>query len=376
VDRTQLRILLNTGPSRRLNLLETTLRLSAEGRDDEQLFRTSFLNRSILLKAVDPARRRHGATGGEAAAGRLWQTLIYLPYDAERPGDGGEALPYSAENLRRVMAVRNDRPESWAAALDEDEQVLDMLDELPILNPFLLREAFGRSGRTIPEAYLALDAAVASRLRRRLESRVRPLVVAALGQSERDVGEQLERILEALLVPGRGNELRLLGTALQIDPDSAADVLGAWAGIAFFEDELDRLKPGIQQTAHWLAHEARPREYLPSTERRELEFVLRRLRASAREPWREIRQILDDYRESYIALVFENTPRPFVRFLRDARRRYLRVGELFGAFEQSVYALNHYQEQFGPGPLPAQALHELLIFLESTFQVDDPQAVA
>jgi hypothetical protein len=49
---------------------------------------------------------------------------------------------------------------------------------------------------------------------------------------------------------------------------------------------------------------------------------------------------------------------------------------LFGAFEQSVYALNHYQEQFGPGPLPAQALHELLIFLESTFQVDDPQAVA
>ena len=371
VDRTQLRILLATGPSRRLDVLQTTLRLQAEERLDEQLFHTSFLNRSILLKTVDPSRRRRGGEARGSRAGGLWQTLIYLPYDAEQPGDGGEALPYSPANLRRLMEARQEGAETWAAALEADRQVLDLLDGLPVLNPFLLREAFGRSGRAIPEAHLALDLGVSSRLRRRLDSRVRPLIVAALEPSGQEVGEHLERILEALLVPGRGDELRVLGTALKIEADSAADVLGAWAGIAFFEDELERLEPEIQNFARWLAHDAAPREYLPATERRELNVMLRRLRAAARAPWREIRQILQQYRDSYVSLVFEKEPAPFVEFLRAARSRYLRMGELFGAFEQSVYALEHFQQQFGPGPLPAQALYELLIFLEGTFHVDD-----
>jgi hypothetical protein len=365
----QLRTLLAAGPSRRFNVLETTLRLQAEERDYAQLFRTSFLNRCIIFKTVEVGAKRKGPLVDRNDPD-LARTLIYLPYDAERPGDGGEALPYTPENFRRVQEVRSQGAEAWVNGLEEDESILALIDELPTLNPFLLREAFRRAGRPIPEAYLTLDAAVTSRLRRRLDGRVRPLVFAAFGTSDQNLAEHLETTLDALLVPERAGNLRELGSALRIEPEAAPDLLSAWTGIAFFEDELDRLKPSVHAFAHWLAYHAEPLEYVPSVRRRALDTALVRLRSTVRERWRENRKILDAYRESYIALVFEDDPAPFVDFLRGARQRYWRLGELFGAFEQSIHALELYHAQYGEGALPSRVMEEFIDFLELAFQVD------
>ncbi|MFP4360702.1 MAG: hypothetical protein ACLFTG_08485 [Alphaproteobacteria bacterium] len=374
MDRTQLRLLLDTGPSRRLNVLDTTTRLQAEGRHRDVLFNTSFLNRSILFKfpetpdtPVNSRQRRRRRHKLDKARKKPVRTLVYLPYDATRPGDGGEALTYSRDSLRRVIASSGD---GVTSDLEEDEAKLELLDGLPTLNPFLLREAFGRSGREIPEPYLALDPNVRTRLRRRLDSRVRPLALAAFGDNDGDVNQRLENVIDALLVPERGDDLQPLGRALQIDPGEAPGVLNAWAGIAFFEDEVDRLKPAVHDLAYWLAEEAEPLEYLAPAQRSALDRDLRRVRTAARAAWRETRKILDDYRDSYISLVFEDTPGPFVRFLRDARARYWRMGELFGAFEQAVSAFEHHQEQHGDALMPARKLEQLLDFLALTFSAE------
>mgnify|MGYP006284611843 CR=1 FL=1 len=176
MDRTQLRLLLGTGPSRRLNVLETTRRLQVEERTTQLLFNTSFLNRAILFKSVEALKPASASRKGRKKKAKPSRTLIFLPYDAERPGDGGEALPYDRDNLRRVVDVRHAQSQGWVSALEDDEAILDLLDDLPTLNPFLIRDAFGRAGRRVPEPYLTLDATLTARLRRRLEGRVRPLV--------------------------------------------------------------------------------------------------------------------------------------------------------------------------------------------------------
>lgn len=374
MDRTELRIRLMAGSSRRFDLLSTTLKLEREGRENERLFTTAFLNRAILVKTFESNRQLPGAIGGHQEGG-VARTLIYLPYDAERPGDGGEALPYTSDNLRRLGELRDAAGQSWARGLHDDDAILGMLDALPTLNPFLVREAFRRAGRAVPTAYLELDPAVAARVRRRLDSRVRPLVLAAFGTKPQDVAEHVDATVDSLLSPEGEAPLRELSNALQIDPKTAPEAFSAWTGIAFFEDELQRLKPSIERLARWLAHEAAPGAHLPKSERHEFNTLLRRVRGTARERWREVRQILEDYRESYIALVFENKPGPFVHFLRQSRRRYLRIADLYGAFEQSVYALNHYRDHFGPGAFPPKALQELLIFVDTTFQIEDREEV-
>jgi hypothetical protein len=366
VDRAQLRTLLAGGPSRRFNALEVTLKLEEEGRADETLFRHGFLNRAIVFKHLD---HRLADQGGPVPGQpqRPVNTLIYMPYDPHRPGDGGEAMLYSRANIRRLYAARTNTTERPGEALLHDEAILDILDELPALNPFLLREAFERAGRPSPEPYLALDREVTHRLQRRLHRRVRPLVVAAFGAGNQAVGGALDNLVEAFVRPDKSHLLTRLGGALRLSPETAPEVLSAWASIAFFEDELARLKPAIRGLAQWLAEAAGPLETLGQRERRELEDRFRALRASVREAWRQVRGILEAYQQSYDALVFDDDPQPFTAFLRRCRGDYWRMGDLFGRFEQACHAWQLYTAPFGTGPLPVQLLDEFLRFLDRTF---------
>jgi hypothetical protein len=366
MDRSQLRTLLAAGPSRRFSVLEATRQLEAARRSDELLFKTPFLNRAVFFKHLDLRARDHVDTfAGQDR--RPVHTLIFLPYDPDRPGDGGEAMIYNRANLRRLHASRTNSSGRATSELMEDEAVLDVLDEMPALNPFLMRESFERAGRPLPEAYLTLDGAVLHRLQRRLYRRVRPLVLAAFGASGEDVGDALDNVVEAFMRPGKTGKLRQLGAALRVDPDKTPEVLGAWVSIAFFEDELARLKPSIHGFAHWLAHAGAGLDALGHADRRELVDRLSRLRASVRSAWREVRDILDAYQRSYNALVFEDDPQPFVAFLQRCRENYWKIGDLFGRFEQATHAWQRHTSAFGGGPLPIQLLDEFLRFQERTF---------
>ncbi|TVQ28979.1 MAG: hypothetical protein EA356_17840 [Geminicoccaceae bacterium] len=367
MDRTQLRVLLTAGPSRNLNVLETTLRLEHEANADERMFRVAFLNRCIILKHLD--HRAHGrATAARVGVERPTQTLLYLPYDANRPHDGGEAIVYTRDNLRRLFEARTHASSAFNDNLVEDETTLDLLDTLPALNPFLLRDAFARAARPLPEAYLALDPKVMHRIKRRLLGRIRPLVVAAFGTDDATSIEKLEGVIDSLLMPGvTCSELQELGAALRIDPDVAPEVLGAWAGIAFYEDELERLRPAIHLFAHWLVHEAWPQEPIGGERAQAMRRRLDHLRSAVRGAWRDIRLILDEYRDTYIAMVFEDRPGPFVAFLRNCRHQYWRIGDLFGRFEQAVSAWQVFRVPFDDGAIPLNLFEEFLFFLERTF---------
>jgi hypothetical protein len=328
------------------------------------------LNRAVFFKHLDLRLRDHVDTfAGQDR--RPVHTLIFLPYDPDRPGDGGEAMIYSRANLRRLHASRTNSGGRLTSELMEDEAVLDVLDEMPALNPFLMRESFERAGRPLAEAYLTLDGAALHRLQRRLYRRVRPLVLAAFGASDQDVGDALDNVVEAFMRPGKTGKLRQLGTALRVDPDKTPAVLGAWVSIAFFEDELARLKPSIHGFAHWLAHAGAGLDALGHADRRELVERLSRLRASVRAAWREVRDLLEVYQQSYKALVFEDDPQPFVAFLQRCRENYWKIGDLFGRFEQATHAWQRHTSAFGSGPLPIQLLDEFLRFLERTFLAGD-----
>ena len=339
------------------------------------LFKTPFLNRAVFFKHLDLRLHDHVDTfAGQDR--RPVHTLIFLPCDPDRPGDGGEAMIYSRANLRRLHASRTNSGERPTSELMEDEAVLDeavldVLDEMPALNPFLMRECSERAGRPLAEAYPTLDGAVLHRLQRRRYRRVRPLVLAAFGASDQDVGDALDNVVEAFMRPGKTDKLRQLGTALSVDPDKTPEVLGAWVSIAVFEDELARLKPSIHGFAHWLAHAGAGLEALGHADRRELVERLSRLRASVRAAWREVRDILEAYQQSYKALVFEDDPQPFVGFLQRCRENYWKIGDLFGRFEQATHAWQRHTSTFGSGPLPIQLLDEFLRFLERTFLIGD-----
>ncbi|MFP4127154.1 MAG: hypothetical protein ACLFU0_10975 [Alphaproteobacteria bacterium] len=89
MEPSELRALLEAGPSRRFNALEVTPRQQREG--GATLFRHDFSNRSIILQHLD--HRERGRANTVAQSGRRpANTLIHLPYDPADPFDGGESL--------------------------------------------------------------------------------------------------------------------------------------------------------------------------------------------------------------------------------------------------------------------------------------------
>ena len=363
MERSELRALLEAGPSRRFNVLEVTLRQQREG--GATLFRHGYLNRCIILKHLEHRDRGRGDSVGQHGQ-RPANTLIYLPYDPRRPFDGGESLLYSREAFRALGADRGGGASTASSDLRHDEAILDVLDDLPALNPFLLREALDRAGLSVPDAYVAPDPDIAERLQRRLHRRVRPLVIAAFANDEAAADCALATLVEAFLQPERSDHLAPLGTALQLDPEQAPRLLSAWAGIAFFEEELARLKPAIHEFAQWLTQRATAD---PVNADAAVDRVRRRVRAA----WSEIREIIDTYQDSYHDLVFHSRPEPFVAFLSRCGDSYRSMGDLIGRFEQAVHAWRVHTTTFARTPPPPGVMAEFLRFLSHTFGAEDTQ---
>ncbi len=359
MDRAHLQALLAAGPSLRLDVLAISARLVAAGRDDELLFEMPFLNRSVLLKHVD-------AREGGRCAGTLRpiHMLIYLPYDPDCPGEGGETLLYSRQALAQLATARIGVIDEASTALRHDAAVLERLDALPSLNPFLLR---GVAEPAIPQSYLELESEAVARLQQRLERRIRPLIVAALGRPEEEVGADLDRMVEGFLSAAERHHLRSFAGALQLEPAEAETVLEAWTGIAFFEDEIVRLKPRVQTFAEQLIAASKPLKWLPATEHGRLAERLAAVRAAMRDAWLELRSILECYQRSYDALVFDAAPEAFVAFLRDSPAHYWRLGELCAYYEQAVRTWTDGTVADAEGRVPLEALDDVVGFLEQVF---------
>jgi hypothetical protein len=365
MERSELRALLEAGPSRRFNVLEVTARQQREG--GATLFRHGFLNRCIILKHLDHRDRGRGNTAGQRGQ-RPANTLIYMPYDPVHPFDGGESFLYSRKTFRALQADRAGSARAASVDLRHDEAILDVLDDLPALNPFLLREAVTRAGLSVPDAYVAPDPDIAERLQRRLHRRVRPLVIAAFANDEAAADCQLGTLVDAFLQPERSAHLEALGAALQLDPEQAPRLLSAWAGIAFFEEELTRLKPAIHEFAQWLTQRA-------AADPANADAAVDRVRLRVRAAWAEIREIIDTYQNSYQELVFHSHPEPFVAFLRRCGDSYRSMGDLIGRFEQAVHAWRVHTTTFARTPPPPEVMAEFLRFLSHTFGAEDTQPV-
>src|SRR5512144_268243 len=89
MDREILGIFLQSGPARKFDVSRFTRTITASGAADQPLlFRNRFLNYSILFKCIildDYAKRQRE---------KSISTLIYMPYDSQRPNEGGESKAY------------------------------------------------------------------------------------------------------------------------------------------------------------------------------------------------------------------------------------------------------------------------------------------
>jgi hypothetical protein len=355
MDRMQLRYILDSGPSRVFDVRK----LQSDGQC-EPFFRTAALNNSILLKQSAP----RDTTDWEALPPIAIK--VFLPYDRQRPKDGGESFYYSPNNLRtalnNLLGSANVRPEQYAS----DVEIFSLLDRLPSFSPFLLKDIFERAQIAIPDGYLMMQDREAAMIKQRMRARLRPLIATAFGSTSINESS-IERLVHKLWELKDLDELQPLIQAFRITSESAPEVFYSWLGIVFFENEYIKLQPRLKALANWISTKSTPRDALPRGLLDHYMHAVALARKTLRSHWKDSLSILQEYTSTYEELVgASGTAAPFISFLKDSRSHFWMLGGALGRMEQSVEIWEQFCARTNFEPLGFERANELFGILNQT----------
>lgn len=357
MERDVLRFFLRAGPSRKFDVGFFTRRLLPGGEGGQPLFANAFLNQAILFKRVEIER------GGPEDEIRPVSTLIFLPYDRLRPGDGGEAFVFSEENLLRYCEYRLANFRDADQKIAADVERLEAFNSVPTFSPFIVEMAFQRAGLTIPPTYLQLSPELRTKLIGLLKSRIRPLIVAALKSSGQGVEKAVEDLTSKMFCASHVSAILPLVSALGLSPVQAHDVLTSWMGIAYFEHEFSALQQKLREFASWLNDQEHNRTLQGQRAREYTAGIKPLIKRSIRTGWGDVVNITNLYRRSYEEMVFNGKVGDFISFLANVQEYYWKMGEILGRLEQTVVVWKHYLRRFRTRVLPDGAYFEMLDLL-------------
>ena len=327
MHRTHLKYLLRSGSSRVLDV-----RKQHHETGSEPLFRTGFLNSAILIKQSGVA----GAVGSEHLP--PISIKVFMPYDRTRPDDGGKSFMFTPNNFRKILAGKAGKNGATADSLDADLELFSRLNELPTFSAYLAKDIFDRANLRVPDGYFDLPDGEAAAIRSRAQSRLRSLVVAALGGSASALNdEKIDELTHKLWDFGDFQELESMISAFQIKKEEARDLFYSWLGLAFFEGEYVKLQPRLAKLASWIADSTKPRDQRSQEFLAQNKDLILRTRKTMQEQWKTALQVLREYSETYEMLIKAEGPaQRFIDFLKSSKDHYWTLGDRLGQLEQSV----------------------------------------
>jgi hypothetical protein len=238
--------LFRNGSSHIFNCRDLSHKIAMDG-DNKLLFKTPTLNRAVFLKL--PLEVRQSAASREGM-GRF-ETKIYLPFE-DGLEKGGQTVNFSAPNFQEV--IRSLRPSNQTIDqedMERDQLVLHLLESLPSLDPFLLKEKFRQAELDVDERYFTLTEEAWQEIRKFVMNKFRPMIGFAYpnsSPSELHVAKLTEILWEAKDDP----DVQKMMGVLSIPPENIEDVLYAWKGVIYYEFVYTKNKKKINDFLKWI----------------------------------------------------------------------------------------------------------------------------
>ncbi len=300
--------------------------------DEERMFLTEGLNNAFIFKFP-----RFGETKEEPQdldsiqskkQPRPIETGLFVPYDVKDPVRGGYAIYLRQANyanlLRDLMGVDVENTKQFATDVD----ILNMIDELPSLDPFLLKESFSLAGIKVSPRYFEITPKEEREIRDLIQDKILPIVGTALGvRSRLDLINKSKGFLEAIWDPSLP-EASLFVSAFGISTGDAASVFGAWKGVTYYQYAFQRYRERLAMVFSWMGSEMsvpvdlqQNRAYAEQ-QRMYKHSVIKRMKDMVR----ELGQIFREYESCYSEFLDRANPKPFREFLLSASKIYWLLG--------------------------------------------------
>jgi hypothetical protein len=216
-------------------------------------------------------------------------------------------------------------------------QILNAIDTVPSLDPFLLKDALSFCTSSVDPVYFAIAPSDERAVREVIAEKMRPIVARAFSRDDKAQGDyRTERFLDALWNPAM-KEGEMFLRALGILRNDCRAIIEGWKGIAYYKFTFTQNRASIAALLQWLES----KDCLPSgrlhtkQELEQLDMFRRTIVEKLRIVSGRIGTVFKGYDSSYMSFINDGLPEAFRDFLADVPRHYWMLGYCSMALQHS-----------------------------------------
>ncbi|HEX5379622.1 MAG TPA: hypothetical protein VFW47_13675 [Phenylobacterium sp.] len=343
--------------ARVLNLLATHRKLG----DDPDLaqaplFKNRLLDRSIILK-----HRLRGHEYAHFASPRPTATKLLIPIDSTDLKVGARSVFVGQKDFDQVVeSVFGDDLKPGSS----DRQVLDLIDGLPSLDPFLLREHLRAHGVEPARAYFSISDADVQRMFDFVREEIMALVALSSGDNPA-THAHASRLVEKLLSNAPDSGFEPLKATLKLSDQEYMDGVFSWRGFLYYKWVLGDLAEPMGQVMVEIAQiqgrgpkDPEAATYIPEAKNR-LQMAVGRTASN-------VQAMLDVYDKAYSSLTQDSKPMAFRDFLLSAPAMFADLGEQLGAIQHVISFWRYRFPQGRPRLVSPGDLMDILLDFEDS----------
>lgn len=330
---------LEGGSSRIFNICARSAQLvdamREDGDDSEPkfLFNTQELNQSILVKEVRTdrknARYQYANTVG---------TKLYLPYNPARPYEGGKSAFLDDPRIQDILLDHAGIDTgSRSAKVKADLAIIRLLDEIPSLDPFLVKDKLRVEGVEANEFYFEISDEEWHAIKAHVSDMLKPVIDFAFQDSEEMQRGRTMALIAKLWDTKDITALKPIIAAFNLPPDEAKGIFAAWKGVMYYDYEYNRCQSDWRVYGAWLEQDAVPLDFVEPERKQHLLDLIENVRTQYSAAKTELQEIFSSYESAYETLFVERKDSaPFIDFMRKAVRAYWILGTKLSAINHCV----------------------------------------
>ena len=349
--------------SRVLNLAAIAIAQSQNPNHRSAPFFTSpIINSSIILKHRLRANELDNFAVPCAVA-----TKVIIPFEKSDLRTGGRSFFVGERFFEAALQDVGNYGEKLD--IKRDLEVLRLLNSVPSLDPFLLREHLSSHGINPDGCYFAISNADQQRMFDYTAQQVRQLTALALGRNEATRDGSSDKIVAALLSNEVNDRLEPLRMTLQLDPTEFVEGLFSWRGFLYYKWSLEQFWPNTLNVLRSIKT-FRPVGKVDTEQSVYLTAARRAIIMGVKSHSEDVRRLIKIYDDAYAQLTGKQDPKTFRDFLLKAPSLFMEMGEKIGVMS---HITSFWQYRFSDSaPKYADAEETILIFQDfaHSFGVD------
>jgi len=350
--------MLDVGSPRVLNCNVMTKRVLAKDPNAKLFFFCRPLNNMVLIKDTDPQSYSAGIG-----------TKLYLPFNENDIYEGGRTVFLHDKYVEQALIENFGEDALPKELLDGDMRIMRVLNKLPSLDPFLLKDVFINEKIPMNPDYFEVSKELWDEIELYILQGFEPLAKAAFPDalSSDEVARKLiEKIWE-----GRDlDALKPLIMAFRLAPGRELETFAAWKGIIFYGFERQRMIEKVLNITAWLK-EVKVPAAVSGQERADFKEALETVKTRLQEEWQAADRVLKEYQSSYDKMFkFRTGSADFLKFLQNSSKAYWTLGNSLGKVGHATYCWDAMTKRYPDRKLGWDQLNELVTLLVKILAAD------